>query len=219
MESKREFGARDYRGLSQDHLVVLSLWFLLHDGKQPSFENLVAEAFTSFPERFQLDGYPDWPNAHVVGKAWVRCRTDKKWIAGSASQGFKLTPLGDQIARGVLSQLKSDIPFSIETQRKGSRQSISSRVVLRIESSAAYGKYKTGDIGAISEYEFSDLLYCTLESTPEVFEKNFNVVMQEVETYGREDLANFLNDLRSKFQSKFEGKRSRGGLMPRKKGG
>src|SRR4051812_30698578 len=73
MQSKRNFQSARYLDLSQDHLVVLALWFLIQEKKQSSFENLVAEAFTSFPERFQLEGYPEWPNAHVIGKAWVRC--------------------------------------------------------------------------------------------------------------------------------------------------
>ena len=94
MESKRGFQPAQYLQISQDHLVALSLWFLLEDKRQTSFENLVAEAFSSFPTRFQLEGYSDWPNAQVINRAWVRCRTDKKWITGSASQGFALTPLG-----------------------------------------------------------------------------------------------------------------------------
>ena len=217
MESKRGFAPQKYRNLSQDHLVVLALWFLVQDASQTSFENLVAEAFTSFPERFQLEGFPEWPNAHVVGKAWVRCRTDKKWLAGSASQGFKLTPLGEQIARKTLSQLSLKDSQQSENERKGSRQTIAARVVLRIENSAAYHKYKNREIESISDYEFCDLLYCTLESTPEILEKNFAVVEQEVRSYGRSDLTKFLVDLREKFAARFIGKRSRGGLMPRKR--
>lgn len=217
MESKRGFDATKYSALSQDHLVVLALWFLLHEGKQTSFENLVAESFTSFPTRFQLEGYPDWPNAHVVGKSWVRCRTDKKWLTGSASEGFALTPLGEKIALGVLGHLGKASLSRSQHSRKGSRQTISSRVVLHLENSAAFQKYKSDSLGSISEYEFSEILYCTLESTPETFEKNFSVVRQEVETYGRHDLIEFLDALRNKFSSKFVGKRARGGLMPRKK--
>jgi hypothetical protein len=217
MDSKRDFDSRRYLSTSQDHLVVVSLWLLLQEGKKASFENLVAEAFTCFPERFQLEGYPEWPNAHVIGKAWVRCRTDKKWLAGSASQGFRLTPLGEQVAKGVLSQLGLQPSSRIPAARKGSRQTISARVVLRIENSPAYKKFTAGLGESISEYEFCELLYCTLESTPEVFEKNFSVVSQEVQSYGREDLIKFLEHLREKFKSKFVGKRSRGGLMPQKK--
>lgn len=217
MDSKRGFDSRRYLNTSQDHLVAVSLWFLLQEGKEASFENLVAEAFTSFPERFQLEGYPEWPNAHVIGKAWVRCRTDKKWLAGSASQGFRLTPLGEQVAKNVLSQLGLEAPSRKPAERKGSRQTISARVVLRIENSPAYKKFMAGQAENISEYEFCELLYCTLESTPEVFEKNFSVVSQEVESYGREDLSKFLDYLKEKFKSKFVGKRSRGGLMPQKK--
>lgn len=217
MGSKRQFDPARYLGLSQDHLVVMALWFLLREERKPSFENLVAEAFTSFPERFQLEGYPQWPNSHVIGKAWVRCRTDKKWMSGSASEGFKLTPLGEQIAHQVLSKLENVAGGGRKHERKGSRQSISSRVVLRVENSPAYKTFKHEGVEKVSEYEFCDLLYCTLEGTPETFEKNFVVVRQEVETYGRSDLTEFLGKLREKFAGKFTGKRARGGLMPKKR--
>jgi hypothetical protein len=217
MLSKRQFDPTRYLNLSQDHLVVVALWLLLHDKQQPSFENLVAEAFTSFPERFQLEGYPQWPNSHVIGKAWVRCRTDKKWMTGSASEGFKLTPLGEQIVHQVFAKLEKAGTAAGKHERKGSRQSISSRVVLRVENSPAFKTFTSEGLEKVSEYEFCDLLYCTLESTPETFEKNFAVVRQEVEAYGRADLVEFLRKLREKFAGKFTGKRVRGGLMPQKK--
>ncbi len=216
MQSKRGFKPAKYLSVSQDHLIALALWFLQRDGRQTSFENLVAEAFASFPERFQLEGYPEWPNAHVIGKAWVRCRTDKKWLTGSTSQGFQLTPLGEQIARQVLSTIGKDSEYQTSTERKGSRQTISARVVLRLENSSAYQKYKEAAIGSVSEYEFCELLYCALESTPETIDKNFSVVRQQVEAYGREDLTKFLDALKQRFAAKFTGKRSRGGLMPQK---
>jgi hypothetical protein len=218
MESKRALEPGQYMNLSQDHLVALALWYLSEDGKQGSFENLVAEAYLSFPDRFQLEGYPQWPNAHVIGKAWVRCRTDKKWITGSASEGFALTPLGHQVVQKLLAKLQIK-PSKKTAERQGSRQTISSRVVLSMEGSSAYRKYKSEGAEAISEYEFCDLLYCTLESSPETVNKNFEAVKQQVVAYGREDLLKFLEELKSKFALKFIGKRPRGGLMPQKKEG
>jgi len=217
MSTKRQFDPATYLELSQDHLVVTALWLLLQNKQQPTFENLVAEAFTTFPQRFHLEGYPQWPNSHVIGKAWVRCRTDKKWMSGSASEGFKLTPLGEQIARQVLSKLEGYSTGRSDSQRKGSRQSISSRFVLRVETSPAFRTFKGEGIDRVSEYQVCDLLYCTLESTPETFEKNYIVVKQEVEAYGRDDLTHFLEKLREKFAEKFTGKRVRGGLMPQKR--
>ena len=85
---KRGFKQNQYLHLSQDHFgCACALAFVGGKRKQPSFENLVAEAFLSFPARFQLEGYPDWPNAHVIGKAWVRLEAVKKWLTGSASEG------------------------------------------------------------------------------------------------------------------------------------
>ncbi len=218
MESKRGFRAAQYLNLSQDHLVVVALCYLVNERKETSFENLVAEAFLSFPERFQLEGYPQWPNSHVVGKAWVRCRTDKKWITGSASEGFALTPLGEQVAEKTIAKVqgrRADSP----TERRGSRQTISSRVALNVENSSAFGKYKAGEFESISEYEFCDLLYCTLESSPETVGKNFDVVRQQVAAYKRTDLLDFLEALKVRFAARFVGKRSRGGLMPQKREG
>ena len=189
--------------------MVVSLWFLLEDKKQPTFENLVAEAFQTFPARFQLEGYPDWPNAHVVGKAWVRCRTDKKWITGSASEGFSLTPLGERIVTKTRKDLGAKLSTHT-TQRRGSRQTISSRVVLRVENSPAFQSYKSSGVNSVSDFDFCDLLYCTLGTTPEVLGKNLEAVRQQVEEYGRQDLISFLDALKSQFSGKLTGKRARG---------
>jgi len=218
MQSKRGFSSGQYMEVSQDHLVALALWYLTQEKKQASFENLVAEAFLSFPERFQLEGFSEWPNAHVVGKSWVRCRTDKKWISGSASEGFTLTPLGLQVVQKLLTRLQIKSPKKA-VERQGSRQTISSRVVLGIEGSSAYGSYKTTGFETVSEYEFCDLLYCTLESTAETIDKNYEALRQQVAAYGREDILTFLEQLKKKFAFRFVGKRSRGGLMPQKKEG
>ncbi len=217
MKSKRNFEPHQYLDLSQDHLVTLSLWFVLEAGLEPSFENLVAEAFSSFPERFNLEGYPEWPNANVVAKSWVRCRTDKKWISGATSEGFSLTPLGEQVADRTLKALGYSGKAPQAFKKSGSRQTISSRYVLRVETSTAYQKFKVGKAADISEYEFCDLLYTTLESTPETISNNFTQIMQQVEAFGRTDLVEFLEALRGRFASRFMGKRSRGGLMPKKK--
>jgi hypothetical protein len=216
MDSKRGFDPGQYMNVSQDHLVVVALWYVIQDQKQASFENLVAEAYQSFPERFHLEGYPEWPNAHVIGKAWVRCRTDKKWITGSAATGFGVTPLGEEVVRKTLANLKGKKSEAV-TERPGSRQTISSRVALALESSSAFQKFKVNSMDSVSEYDFCEVLYCTLESTPETVTKNFEVVRQQVAAYGRKDLAAFLDQLKTKFAAKFTGKRSRGGLMPQKK--
>lgn len=218
LSSKRAFIPGNYMNISQDHLVTAALWFLLQDGKQPSFENLVAEAFMSFPERFFLEGFPDWPNAHVIGKSWVRCRTDKKWIAGSTAEGFALTPVGEQVALRVVKRVGGARYSSAAMTKRGSRQTISARVVLRIENSPAYKKMRMAGIGEISEFEFCDLLYCTLESTAETISKNFTAIKQQVEAFGRADLVDFLDQLKSRFSSRFAGVRSRGGLMPKRGG-
>jgi len=202
---------------SQDHLVAVALWFLHRDGKIASFENLVAETFLSFPERFQLEGFAEWPNANVIGKSWVRCRTDKKWIRGSASSGFGLTILGEDIVRKTLAQLDQAEQL-VAMERKGTRQTISARTVLSLEKSSAWRHYLNSGVDGVSEYDFRECLYCTLESSADTLLRNFDAVRQQVASYGRKDLEAFLDLLKSKFAAKMI-RHARGGLMTQKKAG
>jgi hypothetical protein len=127
-----------------------------------------------------------------------------------------LTPLGEQVATRTVGSL-SKKKASGQALRKGSRQSISSRTVLRIEKSRAFATYNESGVGAVSDFDFCDLLYCTLGTTPDVLQKNLSVIRQEADIYGRNDIILFLDSLRQRFGSMLVGKRTRGGMMPQKK--
>jgi hypothetical protein len=98
MESKRSFDPRNYMGISQDRLVALALWLLTLDGKRGSFENLVAEAFESFPERFMFEGYRHWPNAHRPA-LWAGTEVSDPGCQHSLS-----------LLREIVSHFRQDIP-------------------------------------------------------------------------------------------------------------
>ena len=83
-----------YIRVTYDDLIVFALDELTNEGIPPIFENLVAKAFELFPKRFQLPGYPQWPDSSLVEKSWLRCRPDKGLINGSKSKGFVLTQKG-----------------------------------------------------------------------------------------------------------------------------
>lgn len=55
--------------LSQTDLLLISI-FQLSDGKtrQLRFEDIVVNAFKTFPDVFQLTGYPEYPNSNIVEK-------------------------------------------------------------------------------------------------------------------------------------------------------
>lgn len=202
--------------LSQDDLVTVSLYFILESGDTPTFERLVAESFERFPQRFALSGYPQWPNAAIINKSWLRCRTDKKLITGNVAGGFNLTPRGKLLVEKTLLKLNAPAPDGFQL-KKGDKQTMSGRVVERIERSIAYEKFqKTKSFDDVTEYEASDVFYATMESTPETLLKNYEVMLQHLQNYNREDLIEFVRKIKEKFNYRFGGVKPRGGMMPKK---
>jgi hypothetical protein len=188
----------------------------LESGDTPTFERLVAECFERFPQRFALSSYPQWPNAAIINKSWLRCRTDKKLITGNVAGGFDLTPKGKLLVEKTLLKLSAPAPEGLQP-KKGDKQTMSGRVVERIEKSPAYIKFQgTKSLDDITEYEASDLFYATMESAPETLLKNYEIMLQHLQNYNREDLIEFVRKIRDKFNYRFGGVKPRGGMMPKK---
>lgn len=203
--SKRNFDPERYTQIGDDQLITLSLQFVIHDRKTPSFENVVEEAYTSFPERFSLQGHPEWPHTLVIDRSIRRCATDrqKRWISGRAATGYKLLPAGETIARDTYEKLSGRKPLG-KTIPKPARPTQSMRVVKHVEESAAFQKYQQrGEAESVTEYDLCDLLYCTIESTPETLDNNLAVLISNVRDVHRDDLLPFFDALRTKFQRRF----------------
>lgn len=214
------FPQEKYMKLGQDDLVAVALDAVVRSGETPTFERLVAKCFELFPKRFCLHGYPQWPNAVVVNKAWLRCRSDKKLLTGSVAEGFRLTPKGEELVRKILGLLTGEggqyVPSRI-SKKKIDRQTMEGRVATRVEGSQAYKKYlQAKSLEGITEYELCDLLYATTESTPETLAKNFEAVIQQLVSYGRKDLVDFIQSLRQRFIRRFVSTSHRGGMLPQK---
>jgi hypothetical protein len=206
VQPKRNFDPERYMQIGDDQLITLSLQLVIRDGKPPSFENVVEKAYTSFPERFSFQGHPEWPHTLVIDRSIRRCATDrqKRWISGKAATGYKLLPAGETIARDTYEKLSGQKPLG-KTLAKPARPTQSTRVVKHVEESSAFQKYQQdGDFEAVTEYDLCDLLYCTIESTPETLENNLAVLVSNVKDVRRDDLLPFFNALRGKFRSRFQ---------------
>jgi hypothetical protein len=199
------FDRERYMQIGDDQLITLSLQLVIDAGKPPSFENLVEQAFTSFPERFCFPGHPEWPHTLVIDRSIRRCATDrnKRWVSGRAATGYKLLPAGETIAKDTFEKLSGQKPLGT-TSIKPARPTQSGRVVKHVEESAAFQKYRqNGDLERVTEYDLCDLLYCTIESTPETLDNNLAVLISNVKDVHRDDLLPFFDALKAKFCNRF----------------
>lgn len=213
MRATQKFQPENYLGVNYDDLLVYALHSLEKGGKIGTFENLVAECFQLFPRRFSLPGHLNWPDASLVEKSWVRCRTDKGWLRGNKATGFGLTDTGKDRAftvsrlLGKTTDNKEDL--GIVKGRNSGRRTQSSRVVGYLEKHPLFKRYlHDKEKAQIEDEELLDMLYCTSATEPYYRKQVLAQLEEHVKVYKRKDLINFLRFCR----------KLKGGLFISKKG-
>lgn len=216
----KPFSPPVYINMSYDDLLVYALYELQNSNKHATFENLVAKVFELFPKRFQLPGYPEWPDSSLVEKSWLRCRTDKGLVYGSKSKGFTLTSKGVALAKQTFNRLQGRSTKQ-QPYPKGDTRTRSGRLVKHLEKSPAFQKYKSEKkIDSVSEFEFCDLVYSTLDTDSSLRRRNLEELKYHAGVYERKDLLKFLEECEKKFKSLLNdshGETYEGGMMKRRK--
>lgn len=219
---EEQFDTVIYTKISIDDLVVYALYDLVAKGAKPSFENLVAHSFALFPKRFMLPGYPDYPDSLQINRSWVRCRTDKRLIEGSAAKGFKLTVPGLEVARRTMKRLRmSKEDLERISRTKEERLGMVDKFVKHVEDSTAYRVFnQTGKLTEVSDYDFAGMLMCSLDAPKRVLVENLEVLMSACEEVGRKDLTIFLGQCKEAFRDLLKEPRNEefaGGMLKRRK--
>lgn len=213
-----KFSLNQYQDISLDELVTYSIFILLEDSKEATFENIVAKCFELFPEKFSLIGYPQWPDAARVNKSWLRCRTDFKYIKGSVKSGFTLTSKGLEIIEYVQRRLKRPVSEKIiVSQKKAKERTKEEQFINELEQSAVFKRYlDEHEQVKISHFEFCDMLYCTLESAPKTLKENIEKLKGYAQKLNRDEVLKFLQFSEKKFphllKEKIEQKEYAGGM-------
>lgn len=181
------------RALPLDDLVVYCVAEVLAAGENCTFERLVFECFTRFPESFSLTLYPEWPDSARINKAWLRCRTDKGWIAGSVQEGFRLTPVGERIAEKVRAQLQAGA--HARGSHSGTRPRHQLDALLRnVRNDPLFQRFADGrgDFKP-TEMELRRLLGATLETPLRVLRQNLRALKSAADAYSDSEALDFLN--------------------------
>lgn len=188
-----------------DDLVTLGVFSLNDRGKEATFENLVVECFDLFPKRFALVGYPMFPDSALVNKSWLRCRTDKHLIDGSAAKGFKVTTTGLGIVQKTLFQLKDTMGQVAIGKAKDEERSRASKFVQHVEDSTAFEKYaKNANDPDISDFELRDVLLGTMQTEVDVLLDTAEQLKVYAKAKGREDIIRFIDHVEREIARRFQ---------------
>lgn len=107
----KHFSFGNYDGFDLDRLAVYIL-YTLEEKKIPLYFDFIAVGlFRSFPRKFSMANFTQYPDTNRISKA-LRRLTDQKrkhWATGNIENGFHLTDLGREMAKQVSGSLKNPL--------------------------------------------------------------------------------------------------------------
>ncbi len=86
-------------------LILLAIDSAKKDDKKCTFEQLIKECFTLFPETFAFSQKTQWPDARKLDRP-LRTLRNKKLINGSPQTCFSLTKTGKKIVEETTKLLR-----------------------------------------------------------------------------------------------------------------
>lgn len=204
-KGEAEFPSDSYKDIGVDYLVIYSVKKILDNSEECTFERLVCECFTLFPKKFGFLRYPNWPDATRINKAWLRCRTDKGWLAGTVKEGFRITAAGEEIARDTENLLKNKAKIRKNFSAAKSRERYEA-VILHIKKSPEYQKYSKIAGYELNETDLRSFLGGTLETPKRILRHNLNLYLNAAAIYNESSVIPFLEVCKRKLEKLGGGK-------------
>ena len=85
----------DFSKISVEDLILFCIHSVVSGSEQCSFERLVKECFTLFPDMLKFTRYPIWPDSRKLDRP-LRALRNEKMIVGDPKTYFILTKTGEE---------------------------------------------------------------------------------------------------------------------------
>ena len=90
---------------SVNDLILFCIHSVVSNNEQCSFDRLIKECFTLFPETLRFQRYPIWPDSRKLDRP-LRALRDEKFIVGDPKSYFLLTKDGEKKAAQISKALR-----------------------------------------------------------------------------------------------------------------
>jgi hypothetical protein len=190
------YSSTTYTALDIDRLVVFAAVESRHLGIPLSLENLIVISYRLFPEKFSIDGYPEYPDATRVEKSLWRSRGKKKWLEGKTRHGYMVSDRSEQIAEQVRAALGEG---SVAPRQRASRLRRHDSIIRDAMASPAFSKFASEDTQTISWGDVCYLLQGTLDSSKETLRANMDSLAILTNDAGEARLADLLEWTKENF--------------------
>ena len=93
------------QNFSVNDLILFCIHTVVSSSEQCSFERLIKECFTLFPDTLKFSRYPIWPDSRKLDRP-LRALRKERLIIGDPKTYFILTKLGEEKAASVSKALR-----------------------------------------------------------------------------------------------------------------
>jgi len=213
-KSKAEpFELEKYEDFALTDLVIYALFSLDKKEVETTFENLTAECFELFPQKFQLPGYPDYPDARRVSREVRRLsgglseeKGKSNYLKGNLKTSFEFTEKGLKKLDDIQEKLKSGKSDEEEIKKRTrARRGKIEKVISKLQQHPLYQTYtEKGRKTSIPEHQLRDLLFATMETPRDKLREKMEIMIEYSDDLGREDVKEFLNYCKKKNKDIFK---------------
>lgn len=202
------FPEETYQNLSVNDLILYAIYSLEAKNIEKTFPNIVVESFTLFPKKFNLQGYPQYPDSEIADRPLRKMSetsNPKRYIEGGRGTEYKITDVGWE----RLNKLKDIFELGkkdrdIMNKKIEERRYKMRKVINLTEKHLLFDQYlKNGENIDIPESLLRDLLFATMETSHEKLREKMNILLEYCKTLGKNDLEKFLIFCRNKHREIF----------------
>ena len=180
--------------LSQSDLILYSIYRITRRKDECTFERLVYETFTLFPEKFSFYTYK-LPDSLKLDRQLRTMRKDKL-IIGNNTYGFSLTKLGEHQAVQIENILPNSNVKRLSNQSGTGRKE--QQLIERILNSNIYKRYKHLLKLSILDLDELKILFLGTVETPKKDMLENMLYFQKIAVKARKkDVVEFINECKS----------------------
>ncbi len=163
---------------SREKLVVYTMGYLKEQDIPLTFNSICIATYKLFPEKFYFsEEFKEFPHIEMLNRTILHLRPiERNYAAGSVRMGYELTPLGEEIARQVKTQIESGfsskhVPQVMDPHKKTSENDLNkilnSDIFKEWLSTSEVDELKLWDFFGVTPYTQSDKIKSFLRETEE----------------------------------------------------
>lgn len=185
-----KFPSETYSRLTLEKLILFSILSILRKREECTFERLVKESYTLFPESFRFYRYPTWPDSLKLDRP-LRDLRKHRYILGNPKARYTLTKLGERYAVIVEKELGNEqLLLEKPTVTVGRKEK---KLLDYLKSSPEFQKYllRGKDLN-IEKQQIIRLSLSTMETPPKSVVKNLSFLKDLSKAAKENELEGFL---------------------------